>query len=164
MEKDQQSYKMPPPARFDGLRSLILVGLMAGLALAGYWIGTKSASLVFAILYGLLWLGLIGYSQKKDQWLPLLVATTYWLVTSAIRLFLSDESATGRKVGEGVRRIADFASAPLESLASLHPDLPLLVMAAITLLSLMGLIMILDRSKPKTRTLKDGSSDQTDWF
>lgn len=164
MEHELNSKKMPPPARIDGHRSLILVGLMVFLALAGYFVGSKTEAMSVSTLYWLLWVVLIAYSLKKDQWLPLLASTTYWLVTSAIRLFLSDEASTGRKVGEGVRRIADFAATPLESLTAIHPDLPLLAMAAITLLSLMALIMILDRSKPKTRIVKDGSSDQTDWF
>lgn len=156
--------KMPAPAAIDGGLSVGLIGAMTALTIGGYFLQAGEGSLLIAGLYAMIWLILLGFSLNKGQWLPLLTATAYWLVTSAIRLFLRDGDATGREVSGTVEGIAAFAARPLLPLASIHPDLPLLTMAALTLAALMGLIMILDRSKPRSQGLKDGSSDQSDWF
>jgi hypothetical protein len=58
-----------------------------------------------------------------------------------------------------------LAARALLGLSSIHQDLVLLGMASLTLASLIGLIMVLDREKPREVESKDKKeSDLSEWF
>lgn len=141
------------------------IGLLIGfvfLAMMGYLIFQVNSiagiiALIVSVVFAVLWLTFILISVKRDQWLPLLISTFYWLIASLVRLYLSNQLEEEERVmPELLNRLSEFAAGALSGLAYFSEDVIILVMAVITLLSMIGLIMVLDRNKPKT---EDTNSD-----
>ena len=135
------------------------LGLTAGfgiLTLIGFFIFQNKLmdeimGLIFSLIFTILWLMLILLSVKRNQWLPLVVSTFYWLIASLVRLYLSNQmEEEERMVADLLKRLSEFAAGALSGMVYFSEDVIILVMAINTMLSMIGLIMVLDRNKPTT--------------
>lgn len=141
-----------------------LVGTMLLLTLAGTLL-PQDESLAWAVIFAAAWFILSLLAVRKTQWVPLLLGTIYWVPSSALRLYLSDPERRDMTIHPFLSQWSDLAARALLGLSSIHQDLVLLGMAALTLASLIGLIMVLDREKPREVESKDKKeSDLSEWF
>ena len=111
---------------------------------------TNGTETVFSMSYLLIWLLLLFFAAKQDQWVPLLISTAYWLCASLVKLYLSYEEEGERAVAAILDQFTKFASQPLSGMGNIRPEAVLLSMAVLTLLSMVGLIVVLDKNKPKS--------------
>ena len=139
---------------------LILLGFFSITLIAYIVSPTDSATgLMFSIGLLIAWLVLTGLSVKLGQWVPLFIASIYFLAASAIRLCADNALQSDVGIHSSVRNILMYTDRMLAGFAYIQDTLPLIVMTGLTLLTLGALVIVLDRSKPKI--IED--SDPIDW-
>lgn len=152
---DSKSNKKFLPRQLRYSSSLLLSGAFIVMAAGGYYVLRNNAwqgtpGIVASAGFILVWLFLVYLCMRRGHWIPLLISTIYWLMASAIKLFITNADEIERQVTIAVVAVSNFASVPLQGLRGIHPDAIILAMALLAIASMIGLIVILDRNKPKT--------------
>lgn len=145
----QQQKKAAVPV--SSSRSLLLTAGFALLVLLTYLLhpSVQLSGLIISLLFTLLWFGLIGLSLHFGQWIPLLLGSLYLLGTSALQLYAENVLSSENGPLGFVQSILDYSNRALNGFAYLFDALPGILMTILTLVTLLSLIIVLDRSKPK---------------
>ena len=137
------------------IEPLGLIGRFALLTLIGYLIFQNNLlkgipGVIGSLIFIILWLVLILIAVKRDQTIPLIVFTFYWLSASLIRLYVSNQAEEERAVKGIANRLSDYAAGALTGVGYFKADVIILIMALLALFSMVGLIMVLDKNKPRS--------------
>ena len=137
------------------IKPLGLIGGFALLTLIGYLIFQNNLlkdipGVIGSVIFIILWLVLILIAVKRDQSIPLMVFTFYWLSASLIRLYVSNQAEEEQAVTGIASRLSDYAAGALTGVGYFKADVIILIMALLALLSMVGLIMVLDKNKPRS--------------
>lgn len=137
------------------IEPLGLIGGFALLTLIGYLIFQNNLlkdlpGVIGSVIFIILWLVLILIAVKRDQSIPLMVFTFYWLSASLIRLYVSNQAEEEQAVTGIANRLSDYAAGALTGVGYFKADVIILIMALLALLSMIGLIMVLDKNKPRS--------------
>ncbi|MFZ2256609.1 MAG: hypothetical protein WAV55_00535 [Clostridiaceae bacterium] len=137
------------------IEPLGLIGGFALLTLIGYLVFQNNLiqdipGVIGSLFFINLWLVLILIAVKRDQSIPLLVITFYWLSASLIRLYVSNQAEEERAVKGIANRLSDYAAGALTGVGYFKADVIILIMALLALFSMVGLIMVLDKNKPRS--------------
>lgn len=142
-------------------KSLFLSGGFAILTLIGFLLApaVTVSGLIISIVFFILWSAGVFLSVRQGQWLPLLLGSIYLLVASAIRLYADNALQSERGIPTFLKTILNYTDQALNGFSYFSEGLEVVILAILALLTLGGLILVMDRSKPTI--IED--TDPIDW-
>lgn len=143
------------------VKSLLLVGGLGILTWIAFILAPSDqiSGFVISLSFFAIWTIVIGFSILHGQWVPLLIGSIYLLGASAIRLYAENALKSERGIPTILNNILTYSGRALNGFAYLSEVLPVIITTLLALLTLIALVIVMDRNKPKI--IED--SDPIDW-
>lgn len=134
----------------DGKKTILITAGFALLTMAGFVLkpGASASGLLISIGFSLLWSVLVGLAVSSGQWIPLLAGSLYLTIPSAMDLYVNNAIASERAVPLWLEQLTAYGRSAFQGFSFVHESLQFIVPAVLTLLTLIGLIVVLDKNKP----------------